>query len=88
MKYPSPCLLLCDACCDKSGILKEFVKTGGCTCDVCGWSCACCGNHDRQFINSVPARVIPAQAWPVLQERNRRSLVPLDWEQLFLLGRQ
>lgn len=89
MERPSATLLLCDACCDKAGVLKELIKTGGCTCDVCGWACACCGGEDgRQFVNSIPARVIPAEAWPVLQERNRASLSPIDWEKVFLLGRE
>jgi hypothetical protein len=81
-------LKLCDACCDKSGTLKEMVKTGGCTCDVCGFACACCAGDGRQFVNRVLARNVPADGWAVLQERNRRSLIPLDWEALFRLGRE
>jgi len=88
---PSARLRLCDACCDKAGILKEMVKTGGCTCDICGFSCKCCGMdpeaRGKQYVNSILVRVIPDMAWAVLQERNRRSLVPLDWERLFAEGR-
>ncbi|WP_243544619.1 hypothetical protein [Pseudodesulfovibrio tunisiensis] len=81
-------LRLCDACCDASGTAKEMFKTGGCTCDICGWACKCCGDQGRQFVNSIPVRVIPDQGWAALQERNRRSLLPLDWEALFLCGRE
>ena len=84
-----PSLRLCDGCCDAAGAAKEMKKTGGCTCDVCGWACSCCGGEDGvQFINRIPARCIPSDGWEALQERNRRSLVPLDWERLFLLGRE
>jgi len=31
-------LNICDACCDRIGALKEVFKSGGCTCDICGWS--------------------------------------------------
>jgi hypothetical protein len=41
----------------------------------------------KQYVNSILVRVIPDMAWAVLQERNRRSLVPLDWERLFAEGR-
>jgi hypothetical protein len=81
-------LLLCDGCCDNSGTAKEMVKTGGCTCDICGWACKCCGDDGKQFINRIPVRVIPADGWVYLQWRNRRSLAPLDWERLFRLGRE
>lgn len=82
-------LMLCDACCDGAGAAREMVKTGGCTCDICGWSCSCCGGEQgRQFVNRIPVRVIPAGGWPCLQRRNSRSLMPLDWEALFSLGRE
>ena len=83
----SPHLRLCDACCDNSGTNKEMVKTGGCTCDICGWACKCCGDDGKQFVNKVLVRTIPADGWAYLQWRNSRSLVPLDWERLFLHGR-
>lgn len=81
-------LLLCDACCDKAGILKEALKTGGCTCDVCGWACKCCRDDGKQFVNRIAVRVIPEDGWPVLQRRNRDSLQPIDWEALFMTGRE
>lgn len=81
-------LRLCDTCCDGSGTAKEMVKTGGCTCDICGWSCSCCGGDGRQFINRIPTRVIPDDGWDYLQRRNAQSLEPLNWVQLFLLGRE
>jgi hypothetical protein len=81
-------LLLCDGCCDAGGILKEAKKTGGCTCDVCGFACACCGDPDHQYINRIAVRTIPDNAWGPLQVRNERSLTPLDWEELFLMGRE
>jgi hypothetical protein len=81
-------LMLCDGCCDNSGTTKEMVKTGGCTCDICGWACKCCGDDGKQFVNRVPVRVIPEEGWAYLQWKNRRSLVPLDWETLFRLGRE
>ncbi|MFW5837951.1 MAG: hypothetical protein ACOCVM_08065 [Desulfovibrionaceae bacterium] len=83
-------LLLCDGCCDAGGIFKEAQKTGGCTCDVCGFACACCSDPEirHQYINRIAVRTIPAEAWTALQERNQRSLTPLDWEKLFLLGRE
>lgn len=84
----NPHLLLCDACCDKAGILKEAVKTGGCTCDICGWACKCCGDDGKQFVNRVAVLTIPDDAWPELQARNHRSLKPLDWQELFLYGRE
>jgi hypothetical protein len=31
-------LNLCDTCCDRIGVVKEVFKTGGCTCDACGFS--------------------------------------------------
>ncbi|SKA90941.1 hypothetical protein SAMN02745704_02267 [Paucidesulfovibrio gracilis DSM 16080] len=84
-------LRLCDACCDKAGILKEMVKTGGCTCDVCGFACKCCGSdpeaRGKQYINNIAVHVIPQSAWAVLQERNQRSLQPMDWQRLFAEGR-
>jgi hypothetical protein len=71
-----------------------MIKTGGCTCDICGctcdicgWACKCCGDDGRQFVNKVLVRTIPAEGWAYLQWRNARSLVPLDWERLFLHGR-
>ncbi|WFS62365.1 hypothetical protein LF599_17150 [Pseudodesulfovibrio thermohalotolerans] len=84
----SPHLRLCDACCDTSGTAKEMMKTGGCTCDICGWACKCCGDDGRQFVNRVLVRTIPAEGWAYLQWRNQRSLAPLDWEKLFLHGRR
>ncbi|MDD3310549.1 hypothetical protein [Pseudodesulfovibrio sp.] len=80
-------LRLCDACCDLSGTAKEMVKTGGCTCDICGFSCKCCGDDGKQFVNRIPVRVIPDDGWPELQRRNAKSLLPLDWQALFTLGR-
>ncbi len=77
-------LRLCDACCDNSGTAKEMVKTGGCTCDVCGWSCKCCGDLDKQFVNRIAVRNIPEDGWRYLQKKNEQSLVPLNWEALFL----
>ncbi len=78
-------LRLCDRCCDNSGTLKEMIKSGGCTCDVCGWSCKCVGEECRQFINRVPVRLIPAEGWAWLQATNEASLLPLDWERLLTL---
>ncbi len=34
MKY----LKICDKCADRIGVVKEVFKTGGCTCDICGFS--------------------------------------------------
>lgn len=76
-------LRLCDHCCDRSGTAKEMVKTGGCTCDICGFSCGCCGDAAKQYVNLVPVRVISGEGWSWLQERNARSLEPLDWVRLF-----
>lgn len=80
---PRSFLLLCDACCDNSGTLKEMVKTGGCTCDVCGWACKCCRDAGKQFVNRVDPRTIPAEGWDYLQMKNSKSLVPLNWQRLF-----
>lgn len=79
-------LKLCDACCDASGTLKEMRKTGGCTCDICGWSCQCCLDDGKQFVNRIPVRLIPSDGWSALEERNRLSLAPLDWEALFAMS--
>ena len=76
-------LRLCDACCDRSGTAKEMVKTGGCTCDICGFSCGMCGDAAKQFVNRIPVRVISPEAWEWLLRRNECSLVPLDFERLF-----
>ena len=35
---PVSYLNICDGWCDHIGIVKEVFKTGGCTCDVCGFS--------------------------------------------------
>nr|WP_321513331.1 hypothetical protein [uncultured Pseudodesulfovibrio sp.] len=78
-------LRLCDGCCDNSGTAKEAIKTGGCTCDICGWACKCCGDDNRQFVNKVQVCVIPNDGWDYLQWKNRQSLRPINWEQLFLL---
>lgn len=75
-------LRLCDACCDRAGVLKECLKTGGCTCDICGWSCSCVLGG-RQFINHIPVGCIPPEGWSWLQRKNEESLAPLDWEALF-----
>jgi hypothetical protein len=72
-------LRLCDACCDNSGTLKEMIKTGGCTCDVCGWSCQCSADGSKQYVNRIPARIIPDEGWPYLQRKNEHSLRPIDW---------
>lgn len=81
-------LRLCDSCCDKSGTAKEMVKTGGCTCDICGWSCKCCGDDGKQYVNLIPVRVIPEDGWDYLMRRNDQSLRPLNWELLFRAGRE
>ncbi len=83
-----PYLLLCDSCCDNSGTLKELIKTGGCTCDVCGWSCKCVGEECREFINRIPIAIISDTGWEYLQQKNSSSNQPLDWEALFALGRE
>lgn len=80
-------LRLCDACCDNSGTAKEMVKTGGCTCDICGWACKCCGDDGKQFVNRVAVRTIPDDGWDYLQEKNRQNLMPINWERLFNYGR-
>jgi hypothetical protein len=82
-RVPGPVLLLCDACCDNSGTVKEMIKSGGCTCDVCGWSCKCCLDGGRQFVNRVPVSLIPEEGWAWLQRKNEVSNRPLDWEALF-----
>lgn len=79
---PRAFLLLCDACCDRAGVLKECLKTGGCTCDICGWSCSCVLGG-RQFVNHIPVGCIPPEGWVWLQRKNEDSLQPLDWEALF-----
>lgn len=81
-------LRLCDGCCDKSGTAKEMVKTGGCTCDICGWACKCCGDEDKQFVNKVQVSTIPDDGWDYLQWKNLQSLRPINWEQLFQLKGQ
>ena len=63
-------LRMCDSCCDYSGTAKEMVKTGGCTCDICGWACKCCGDDGKQFVNRIPVRVIPDDGWDYLQWKN------------------
>ena len=80
---PGAVLKLCDNCCDRSGTVKEMVKTGGCTCDICGWSCMCSGDAGKQYVNRIPVRLIPDEGWGYLQARNARSLIPMDWEALF-----
>jgi len=81
-------LMLCDACCDNSGTAKEMMKTGGCTCDICGWACKCCGDDGKQFVNKIAVRNIPAEGWEFLQWKNARSLIPLNWEKLFAMSGQ
>ncbi len=78
-----PVLRICDSCCDGSGTIKEMVKTGGCTCDVCGWGCKCSGDDCKQFVNRIPVNCIPGEGWEWLQTRNERSNQPLDWQALF-----
>ena len=81
-------LLLCDSCCDNSGTVKEMIKRGGCTCDVCGWSCKCSGDDCKQYINKIPTRLIPSGGWEYLHKKNEESTRPLDWQALFRLGRE
>lgn len=81
-------LRLCDNCCDYSGTAKEMVKTGGCTCDICGWACKCCGDDGKQFVNRIAVRTIPEDGWEYLQRKNRKSLTPINWETLFQTGRE
>lgn len=64
-----------------------MVKTGGCTCDICGWTCKCCGDDGKQFVNRIPVRVILEEGWEYLQWKNKQSLMPLNWEKLFELSR-
>ena len=80
--------MLCDACCDNSGTAKEMMKTGGGTCDICGWACKCCGDDGKQFVNKIAVRNIPAEGWEFLQWKNARSLIPLNWEKLFAMSGQ
>ncbi|MGE4299503.1 MAG: hypothetical protein AB7E47_15915 [Desulfovibrionaceae bacterium] len=86
MTTPYTYILMCDACCDNSGTLKEMLKTGGCTCDICGWACRCAGDDCKQFINKVPVHLIPDEGWAYLQRKNEESNRPIDWEALFALG--
>lgn len=79
---PGAVLLLCDTCCDNAGAIKECLKSGGCTCDICGWSCSCVLGG-RQFINTVPVGCIPDGGWAYLQTKNADSLVPINWESFF-----
>lgn len=76
-------LRLCDNCCDNSGTVKELVKTGGCTCDICGWSCQCCGDSGKQYVNRINLSLIPDDGWDWLHRKNEQSSVPLNWERLF-----
>lgn len=85
---PRAHLLVCDACCDAAGLPKELIKSGGCTCDICGWACACCRDAGRQFINSLHVRLIGGASWDVLQERNAGADAPLDWQALAALSRR
>jgi hypothetical protein len=82
-KPREPILLMCDACCDNSGTAKEMIKSGGCTCDVCGFSCRCAGDDCRQFVNRIPVRLIPPDGWDYLQDKNEESNTRLDWQRLF-----
>lgn len=75
-------LLMCDACCDNSGSPREMIKSGGCTCEVCGFSCRCLGDDCRQFVNRIPVRLIPDEGWGYLQYKNDESNSPLDWPRL------
>jgi hypothetical protein len=83
MPDASSALLLCDTCCDRSGAPKEIFKSGGCTCDVCGFSLCCVGDDCRQFVNRIPVRLVPEEGWPVLQARNEDGLRPIDRQKLF-----
>lgn len=83
LKLSTQYVLLCDTCCDRSGTLKELIKTGGCTCDICGWSCMCSGDAGKQYVNRVPLSLIPPEGWDYLHRTNERNSRPLDWERLF-----
>jgi len=76
-------LLLCDSCCDNSGTVKELIKTGGCTCDICGWSCQCSGDKAKQYVNRIHLSLIPDEGWSYLHRKNAESSRPLVWEELF-----
>ena len=81
-------LRMCDGCCDASGTARESIKRGGCTCDICGFSCSWCGIDGKHSINLIPARLIAPEGWLELQQRNERSLEPLDWQSIFRIGRE
>lgn len=80
-------LKLCDRCCDNSGTLKELIKSGGCTCDICGWSCKCSGDDCKQYINRTPVHLIPEDGWDYLQRKNEENNRPLNWQEIFNMGR-
>lgn len=85
---PTAYLRICDACCDNAGTNKEVFKTGGCTCDICGWACKCAGDDCKQFINKVQAKHIPSAGWSYLQHKNAQANIPFDWEEVFKLARE
>lgn len=69
-------LMLCDACCDNSGTAKEMMKTGGCTCDICGWACKCCGDDGKQFVNRIAVRNIPRTAGSISSGKTANPSCP------------
>ena len=70
--FMSSYLSICDFCCDRMGIFKEVFKTGGCTCDICGWSCHCALNERNNFVNSVRVDLIPDNGWDLVDFLSKR----------------
>ena len=68
-------LPICDDCCDKIGLLKECHKSGGCTCEVCGWSQLVLGKCDLSTVNLVNIQNI--RKWDILDKLHDKWKAPI-----------
>lgn len=62
-------LNICDSCADQIGVLKEMVKTGGCTCDVCGFAYPCAVEMEKSTVSRTPLHLIPVSGWKWIEKK-------------------
>lgn len=66
-------LNICDNCADKIGALKEVFKTGGCTCDVCGFSYPCTTDKNKSTVSRTPLNIIPDTGWHWIEQKVKEN---------------
>lgn len=68
-------LNICDSCSDRIGVVKEVFKTGGCTCDICGFAFPCARDGDKSTVSRTPIHLIPEEGWHWIHKK-----IESEWE--------